>query len=80
MPVLIAGLLLIAYIVGRVHSNRKKRKQCLNCGGYNTYQFCSGTGHNDTKKCEGVVWDFEGYLCNDCDTVFYAAFKLHGEE
>lgn len=72
--IVIGLLLLIAYILGRVRSYRKARKQCLDCGSYKTYRVSWASGLGGGKaNCAVDYWEF--YECKKCSGHFSAIYK-----
>ena len=68
-------ILLLGVIIGKIHSYRKNRKQCLNCGSFNTDLICSvsGSGGGEYRY---AVRHWEGYHCRNCNKGFSAKFKI----
>jgi hypothetical protein len=67
--------LVIGYIIGLIHSYRKERKQCLNCGILKTYQSFGRFGYGGGEY-KYAVKHREGYYCKDCNKTFSAKFTL----
>lgn len=68
-------LLVIGYLIGRVHSYYKNRTQCTNCGKHNTSLVSSVYGSTD-GICDFAVKHSEQYICNDCGKTTHKRITL----
>ena len=65
----------ISYLIGKYKAHRDNRKQCLNCGGYNTERTASGMGGGGGEY-KYAVTHWEGHDCKDCGKQMSVQIKL----